>query len=105
MASKLVNGFRPSEQGFHFENTFEEGAPVLTLSVPVFGEIPVGNAGGGLCGGMVFAALDFYRQGILPPPDAAAPKPGTPLFEYLAQRLLDSFNGVAGINKYLNHRA
>jgi hypothetical protein len=100
VASKFIDGFKPSEQGFHFENAFDD-APVLTISVPAIGDIPVGNAGGGLCGGMVFAALDFFNQGQLPPLDTTAPKPGTPLFEYIAHRLLDSFNGVAGINKYL----
>jgi hypothetical protein len=53
MASKFVDGFKPSVQGFQFENDFEDG-PVLTVSVPVIGDIPVGNANGGLCGGMGF---------------------------------------------------
>jgi hypothetical protein len=102
MASKFVSGFKPSEQGFHFENNFEDGAPVLTIRVPEIGNIPVGNAGGGLCGGMVFAALDFFEEGRIPPADTSPPKPGAPLFDYIAQRLLDSFNGVSGVHKYLS---
>ncbi|HYT90672.1 MAG TPA: hypothetical protein VEL76_18335 [Gemmataceae bacterium] len=100
MASVRVPAFTPSTSGFHFANNFED-APVLTILVPPFGEIPVGSAAGGLCGGMVFAALDLFHQGTPPPPDRTAPRPGTPLFQYIARRLLDSFNGVAGVFKYL----
>jgi hypothetical protein len=97
---KLVSGFKPSRNGFQFANDFEEG-PVLAIPVPLFGTIPVGSAAGGLCGGMVFTALDLFTHGLLPPPDTKAPAPGTPLFRYLARRLLDSFNGPGGILKYL----
>src|SRR5438067_6999475 len=100
MASQRVPGFTPKKCGFPFPNDFEEG-PVLTLSVPLIGDIPVGNAAGGLCGGMVFAALDLFLRELPPPPGATAPKPGTPLFKYLARRLIDSFNGPAGVYKYL----
>jgi hypothetical protein len=100
MAGRGVEGFTPSQRGFHFPNDFAQ-APVLTIPVPPFGDIPLGNAAGGLCGGMVFAALDFFHDGVLPPPDTEAPRPGTPLFRFIARRLLDSFNGVAGVWKYL----
>jgi hypothetical protein len=100
MASQRVPGFKPSSKGFHFANDFEQG-PVLTLSVPLFGDIPVGNAAGGLCGGMVFTVLDLFMQNLQPPADTKAPAPGTPLFQYMARRLLDSFNGPAGVFKYL----
>jgi hypothetical protein len=100
MVSKHVPGFKPGSNGFHFGNDFET-APVLTMPVPPFGKIPVGNSAGGLCGGMVFAVLDIFRHGRKPPPDTVAPRPGTPLFEYLTRRLLDSFNGVSGVFKYL----
>ena len=100
MIIKRVPGFKPSMNGFHFANQFDK-APVLTIAVPPFGSIPVGNAAGGLCGGMVFAVLDIFQQGLTPPPDTAAPKAGTPLFQYLAKRLIDSFNGVPGVLKYL----
>jgi hypothetical protein len=47
----------------------------------------------GLCGGMCFAALDFYRAGLPVPrgPDGSAkPVPGTRLHSYLWKRQLDS---------------
>jgi hypothetical protein len=99
MASARVPKFRPSKCGFPFANDFEAG-PVLTLRLPLVGDIPVGNAAGGLCGGMVFTALDLFRRG-LPPPEGPAPKPGAPLFKYFARRLFSSFNGLAGVYKYL----
>jgi hypothetical protein len=101
MSSARVPGFKPSVNGFHFENDFDPG-PVLTIPVPAIGDIPVGNAAGGLCGGMVFAVMDMFAKGLTPPPDTKAPKPGTPLFKYLARRLLDSFNGPPGVLKYLD---
>jgi hypothetical protein len=100
MASQRVAGFTPSKCGFPFPNDFEAG-PVLTLPVPLVGDVPVGDAAGGMCGGMVFAALDLFLRGLSPPPDPTAPKPGTPLFKYLARRLIDSFNGPTGVYKYL----
>ncbi len=95
-------GFLPSTHGFHFGNAFQHGAAVITAWVPLLGDVPLGDAGGGMCGGMVFAALDFFHEGRLPPPDTTVPPPGSPLFAYLARRLIDSFNGPRGINKYIS---
>jgi hypothetical protein len=100
VVSKRVPGFKPSQNAFHFGNDFDPG-PVMTLPVPAIGDIPVGSAAGGLCGGMVFAVLDMFERGLAPPPAQDAPKPGSPLFRYIASRLLDSFNGVTGVFKYL----
>jgi hypothetical protein len=100
MTLQRVAGFTPSRNGFHFANAFDK-APVLTIRVPFLGEIPIGNAAGGLCGGMVFAVCDFFQSGLTPPGDSTPPRPGTPLFRYLAHRLIDSFNGVPGVLKYL----
>jgi hypothetical protein len=100
MTSQRVPGFTPSGNGFHFANDFED-APVLTITVPMFGDVGLGHAAGGMCGGMVFRVADLFGNGLLPPADAQAPKPGTPLFTYLARRLVDSFGGVAGVAKYL----
>ena len=101
MSSQRVPNFLPSVQGFRFVNRFDDDAPVFTIPVPPFGDIPVGKAAGGMCGGMVFAVLDLYRASMLPPADPDSPKAGTPLFKYIARRLLESFNGVAGVHKYL----
>jgi len=50
----------------------------------------VGNASAGLCGGMVFAALDYWYAGIVPP--SAQPAPKTPLYKFLVQRIIDSWH-------------
>jgi hypothetical protein len=100
MVSKRVMGFEPSVNGFHFPNLFAD-APLRTIHIPPFGDIPIGHATAGMCGGMVFAALDIFGKGLKPRPDVVAPEPGTPLFSYLVNRLFDSFNGVMGVYKYL----
>ncbi len=100
MLTSRVQGFKPSDNAFHFPNTFDPG-PVFTIPVPLFGRIPIGTAVGGMCGGMVFTVLDTFHAGLTMPAHTTAPKPGTRLFQYLASRLLTSFNGVSGILKYL----
>ena len=64
--------FLPSHQGFAFTNTWPS-APAVVLTTP-FGKIDVGNASAGLCGGMVFAALDYWHAGIPPPAHQPLPK-------------------------------
>jgi hypothetical protein len=63
-----------------------------------FGQIDIGNAAAGLCGGMVFAALDYWHAGIVPP--AAQPTAGQPLYDYLVRRLIDSWHVPAGVAQY-----
>jgi hypothetical protein len=63
-----------------------------------FGKINIGNAAAGLCGGMVFAALDYWHTGIAPP--TARPAPGQPLYRYIVQRLVDSWHLPAGVAEY-----
>lgn len=91
-----VNGFLPSRNGFHFSNAFP---PVpyefMWLGLPFKG----GSANNGVCGGMIYSAIDFYQAGSLPPADTTAPGSG-PLFRYLCQRLIDSFDIPAALMKY-----
>ncbi len=69
------------------------------MSLPLVGNIVAGDAGNGLCGGFALAALDLFRHSprLLPPPDTTRPPSGSPIFNYLVQRLLDSF-GVPSRN-------
>ncbi|QEL13656.1 hypothetical protein [Limnoglobus roseus] len=94
MLTVLAADFVPSRNGFPFPNWFPPGTPVVELPTP-FGVIPIGNANGGLCGGMVFTAIDLFRYGQLPPPD-----PDRPVVRYLGGRLVDSFNLPFGFLKY-----
>ena len=88
--------FLPTQDGFAFTNAWPS-EPAVVLPTP-FGNIDVGNAAAGLCGGMVFAAFDYWHAGILPP--AARPAPGEPLYRYIVQRLVDSWHLPAGVTQY-----
>jgi hypothetical protein len=100
-----VPGFTPSINGLHFVNSFPH-EPVVNVDVPLFGKIPIGDASGGLCGGMAFTVRDvFETKGMKPLPDTTPPGlqpgPDTPLYKYLADRLVDSFDlPKAGFMKY-----
>jgi hypothetical protein len=88
--------FVPSQDGFAFTNAWPS-EPAVVLPTP-FGQIDIGNAAAGLCGGMVFAALDYWHAGIVPP--AARPGPGGPLYRFLVRRLVDSWHVPAGVAQY-----
>jgi hypothetical protein len=90
--------FLPSRNGLHYTNNWPAG-PALTIATP-FGPIPVGNAAGGLCGGMVFAVRDLFEAQTLPPDENTNPEPGSPAFRYLVSRLIDSFGLPAVVLQY-----
>ena len=91
-------GFVPSQHGFHFDNSFP-AVPDIQIHTP-FGDLKIGNAANGLCGGMVYAALDFFNAGLPIPADAAPPSGGS-LFDYIVGRLLFSFDLPAGVLRYV----
>ena len=51
--------FLASSDGFVFHNSWPS-QPAVVFKTP-FGKVDIGNAKGGLCGGMVFAALDYWH--------------------------------------------
>ena len=54
-------------------------------------KVPLGDAANGLCGGMAYAVRDLFVARRLPDP-AQADAPGSgPLFDYLVDRLIDSW--------------
>ena len=92
--AEAFTAFLPSRDGFAFANDFPSvPAKVVDLVVT---QVPIGDASNGLCGGMVYAALDYFLEGRDPPPGATAPGSG-PLFDYLVDRLLDSWK-ASGLN-------
>jgi hypothetical protein len=99
MASEAIAGFLPSKYGFRFANDFPH-VPVRRLGIPGVFSVPIGDASNGLCGGMAFAARDYFEAERTPPADAAAPSSG-PLFDYLVKRLFESFNLPYGPARYL----
>jgi len=86
-------GFQPSRDGFEFTNAWPP-EPAAVLPAP-FGKINIGSAAAGLCGGMVFAALEYRHTAILPP--AVRPAPGGPLYRSIVRRLVDSWHLPAGV--------
>jgi hypothetical protein len=91
-----TRAFLASTGGFRFTNSWPS-EPAVTLHTP-FGEINVGNASSGLCGGMVFAALDYWYARRVPPVDQ--PSPSEPLYGYIVRRIVDSWNIPVGVAQY-----
>ena len=99
MTTRMVPGFVPSTSGFAFANEFPH-APVRRIGIPGVVSIPIGDASNGLCGGMAFAARDYFEAGRPPPVDTTPPGDGE-LFDYLVDRLFDSFDLPFGPARYL----
>lgn len=99
MTNRVVPGFLPSTSGFGFANAFPH-VPVRRIGIPGVISIPIGDASNGLCGGMVFAARDYFEAGREPAEVTEAPGEGR-LFDYLVDRLFDSFRLPFGPARYL----
>ena len=99
MTTRLVPGFLPSTSGFAFPNTFPH-VPVRRIGIPGVVSVPIGDASNGLCGGMAFAARDYFEAELPPPADTEPPSAGV-LFDYLVGRLFDSFGLPLGPARYL----
>ena len=95
MNSFRVPGFTARTSGFAFCNWFPPGSPVIDVPTPL-GRLALGDANAGLCGGMVFAAMDFYHHGIADFPTTPEPL----LYRYFCRRLFDSWNLPFGGLKY-----
>ncbi len=108
MTSRRVAGFLPSTSGMRFTNHFPTGIPIVTIPIPGAGRsIPIGDASNGVCGGMVYAALDLFlaKPRLRVPETASAPPGSSTLMTYVTRRLVDSFaldHGVASnVARYL----
>jgi hypothetical protein len=83
--------FEPARDGFHFPNAFVN----VIAKLPGFGTIETG----GRCGGMAYAALDYWFNGRLPIPAASAlPADGTIMADYVYRRLFDTYLVPSAIN-------
>jgi hypothetical protein len=88
--------FLPSVDGLGFRNAWPP-QPAVVVSTP-FGQVDIGDASAGLCGGMVFAALDYWHARLSAP--AAQPAHGDPFYGFIVKRLVDSWHVPAGIAQY-----
>jgi hypothetical protein len=89
MASNAVPGFLPSRHGFTFANRWP-AAPARVFRLGLV-QVGIGDASRGLCGGMAFVTRDRFELGGLALVGAGQPEPGSPLFEEIVDRQLDSF--------------
>lgn len=87
-ATRSISEFKPSVHGFKFANAFSGsrlpgglGRIESALGVP---------SRYGLCGGMCFAAADFFLARNTIPVAIKPPASGTPLFKYISARQNDS---------------
>jgi hypothetical protein len=92
----IRTGFLPSKHGLAYTNSWPS-QPAVVRQTP-FGAITLGNAARGLCGGMVFAALDYWHAGVLPP--ERRPAAGTAAYTHIVDRLVDSWHIPAGVAQY-----
>lgn len=92
-----VGPLLPSTHAFKFDNSF-------SLTIPLPAPFPPITAGYGLCGGMASAALDYFLSCIPIPSTSSVPAFGTPLYNYLLSRLLDSLGrpGFDMVKKFLS---
>lgn len=85
----IKTGFDPQTHGFKFINSFKLKLPVK-FKLPFAGEIDLSEVMFGLCGGMCFAALDYYNAQFTVPGETNVDKIEGRLYTYLAGRQLDS---------------
>jgi hypothetical protein len=96
MAHPDRGAFVPSRHGVPFPNSWPR-APAVSIPTPM-GSIGIGNAARGLCGGMVFAALDYWTFRLDPP--SSQPAPDAELYKFIVRRLVQSWHVPAGVVKY-----
>jgi hypothetical protein len=63
-------------------------------------QLTIGDASYGLCGGMIFAVIDYFEANMPIPSNPTAPSSG-PLFQYLVNRQIESFHLPLGLMKYM----
>ena len=88
-----VPGFLPSKHGFAFANHWPS-IHITSITMPdPFGDIILGDASWGLCGGMSFASRDYFEAGQRAPLTKVNPRgEGDPLFDHIVRRLSQSLN-------------
>ncbi|MBT2734584.1 hypothetical protein [Bacillus sp. ISL-7] len=93
-----LTGFLPSTSAFKFGNSFPQ-VPLWKMDVLGL-RIPIGNASYGLCGGMIYAVIDYFEAKMPIPSNPTAPPSGL-LFKYIVNRQMESFHLPFGLIKYM----
>ena len=124
-ALRAVPNFNPHGRGFAFSNSWSAdlGAiyigqvinALFALEPGVLGELgvepvddqafgPITHADTGLCGGMVFAVMDYHANHLLPPTMTMSPTDeNDPVYQHCRDRLWDSFDVQGEGHRYLGY--
>jgi hypothetical protein len=94
----VIANFTASGNGLHYANSWPQ-VPDKKVSTPL-GDIRIGDASNGLCGGMAFAVRDLFEAHRIPPPSNRNPAPDSPAFDFIVDRLFDSFNLPTAVARY-----
>jgi hypothetical protein len=104
VAANAVPGFEPAGNGFRFANAFPPG-PTVRLGPFDPRIIGIGDASSGLCGGMALTIRDLFEAGIQPPADTSPPANGSPRFQYLVRRQVESLDWLRVPLRYFDLQA
>ena len=124
-ARRNVPNFNARGRGFAFTNRWDGGLPVISLGLlwnKLFDSLPgplgklgigrladenwmpITHANAGMCGGMVYALMDYYAAHLLPPEQITAPNSrDDALFTYIRDRLWDSFDVGGEGHRFLGY--
>lgn len=112
-ARRSVRNFHAAGRGLAFTNRWSNSLPVITVGYllnklldilpialhpleirrAVSDIMPITRASAGLCGGMVFAVMDYFYNHVLPPTRSTPPSSSSDmLFQFIRDRLWDSFD-------------
>jgi hypothetical protein len=84
-----VPGFRPSDDGLHFPNSFPSG-PTIRFGPLDPRIVGIGDASSGLCGGMCFFVRRRFATGVPVPAMSTVPDNGSDLFKQLVREQVRS---------------
>ena len=104
MVTKAVPGFLPSVYGLRFANSFPPG-PTVRFGPFDTRFLGVGDAASGLCGGMALTARDLFEAKVPAPADTSPPANGSPRFDALVRRQVQSLDWFRVPLHYLNLQA
>ena len=91
VVAKAVPGFLPSVYGHRFANSFPPG-PTERFGPFDTRILGFGDAASGLCGGMALTARDLFEAKIPAPADTSPPANGSPRFDALVRRQVQSLD-------------
>jgi uncharacterized delta-60 repeat protein len=98
--ARYLGEFDLRAHGFAFRNSFNQP---IGFTTPGGATVNLANHRFGLCGGMVFAALDTYNLGRVRPGRTTEPAQGSSLRSYVYDRMVDTLNvdGAYGLRTFL----